>query len=334
MSTAEQLFGAEEEEKYVDQDLSEDEEDERFLKAIRSSRSTKPVVDVLKVKSESSADELEERDAHLDRFRRDSTFESETSDHEDFSGGSENELDEETTKNANSIKKISLEEVEKQRKAIKRSGVIYLSRIPPYMAPNKLRQILSQYGKIGRVYLTPESSAKRAQRLRNGGNKRVMYEEGWIEFESKRVAKSVAELLNTNQIGGKKSSWYHDDIWNMKYLPKFKWHHLTEQIAAENAARESRLKVEIEQGRKQLKQYMRNVENAKMIEGIRKKRSERDTLNVSTEFPEETKDLSEDTKPSKQARRFFGQKSIVSNRNMPTDNAKQQKVENVLRRVF
>lgn len=40
-------------------------------------------------------------------------------------------------------------------KADKR-GVCYLSRIPPRMDPLKLRQILSQYGELERIYLTPE----------------------------------------------------------------------------------------------------------------------------------------------------------------------------------
>ena len=35
----------------------------------------------------------------------------------------------------------------------------------------------------------------------------------------------------------KKGGYYHDDLWNMKYLNGFKWSHLTEQIAAENAER-------------------------------------------------------------------------------------------------
>lgn len=34
-------------------------------------------------------------------------------------------------------------------------GVCYLSRIPPHMDHVKLRQILSQYGEILRIYLTP-----------------------------------------------------------------------------------------------------------------------------------------------------------------------------------
>ena len=37
-------------------------------------------------------------------------------------------------------------------------GVCYLSRIPPHMDPFKLRQLLSQFGDIQRIYLTPESN--------------------------------------------------------------------------------------------------------------------------------------------------------------------------------
>jgi RNA recognition motif-containing protein len=36
-------------------------------------------------------------------------------------------------------------------------GICYLSQIPPHMDPLKLRQILSQYGEIQRIYLTPKS---------------------------------------------------------------------------------------------------------------------------------------------------------------------------------
>lgn len=49
-------------------------------------------------------------------------------------------------------KKRLLKEAEKADKR----GVCYLSRIPPRMDPLKLRQILSQYGEIQRIYLTPE----------------------------------------------------------------------------------------------------------------------------------------------------------------------------------
>ncbi|RWR94976.1 Nucleotide-binding, alpha-beta plait [Cinnamomum micranthum f. kanehirae] len=46
-------------------------------------------------------------------------------------------------------------------------GVCYLSRVPPHMNPLKLRQILSQYGEIQRIYLVPEAhkNATREQKL-------------------------------------------------------------------------------------------------------------------------------------------------------------------------
>ena len=38
--------------------------------------------------------------------------------------------------------------------------------------------------------------------------------------------------LNGQQIGGKKRhNLFFDDIWVIKYLPKFKWHNLTEKLA-------------------------------------------------------------------------------------------------------
>ena len=42
----------------------------------------------------------------------------------------------------------------------------------------------------------------------------------------------VAEMLNGNPMGGKRRSAHHYDIWCLKYLPKFKWDHLTEEIGA------------------------------------------------------------------------------------------------------
>ena len=53
-----------------------------------------------------------------------------------------------------------------------------------------------------------------------------------MEFEDKAVAKRVAALLNGQQMGGPRRSAYHYDLWTLKYLPKFKWDHLTEEIGA------------------------------------------------------------------------------------------------------
>ncbi len=42
----------------------------------------------------------------------------------------------------------------------KEPGIIYLSRIPPYMKPLKVRHIFSQYGKVGRIFLQPEGTCQ------------------------------------------------------------------------------------------------------------------------------------------------------------------------------
>lgn len=53
----------------------------------------------------------------------------------------------------------------------------------------------------------------------------------------------MAESLNNTSIGGKKGDFYHDDIWNVKYLKNFKWDYLTEKFAYEKRVKENKLKV-------------------------------------------------------------------------------------------
>ena len=35
-------------------------------------------------------------------------------------------------------------------------GIVYLSRVPPFMKPHKVKNLLSRYGSVGRIYLKPE----------------------------------------------------------------------------------------------------------------------------------------------------------------------------------
>lgn len=166
--------------------------------------------------------------------------------------------------------------------AVKKSGVVYLSRIPPFMKPIKLRSLLQPYGTINRIFLAPEDPAAHARRVRAGGNKKRSFTEGWVEFTRKRDAKAAAELLNGRTIGGKKGTYYRDDIWNLLYLKGFKWHNLTEQIASENAERTSRMRAEISKTTKENKLFVQNVERGKMLDGMeakanaKKKRSHED----------------------------------------------------------
>ena len=49
-------------------------------------------------------------------------------------------------------------------------GIIYFSSIPPYMRPNKIRNIMAQYGEIGKVFLQPEETDIRKKRKMGGGS--------------------------------------------------------------------------------------------------------------------------------------------------------------------
>lgn len=153
-----------------------------------------------------------------------------------------------------------------------KTGVLYFSSIPPYMKPAKMRQILSRFGQVDRLFLKREGDDKHKRRLKSGGNKKTMYEEGWAEYVRKRDAKLAAHTLNGNIIGGKKGTFYHDDILNVKYLPGFKWADLTEQIARENDVRQAKLEIEISQANKLNADFIKNVEQSKMIANIQKSR--------------------------------------------------------------
>lgn len=83
------------------------------------------------------------------------TFEH-TLDHEIMEEDDGNDLmDEELNEDEEELSNTALEEY---KAAQERAGVIYISRIPPGMSPNKVRHLLSAYGEIGRVYLQQEGT--------------------------------------------------------------------------------------------------------------------------------------------------------------------------------
>ncbi|EGP84278.1 uncharacterized protein MYCGRDRAFT_30651, partial [Zymoseptoria tritici IPO323] len=122
-------------------------------------------------------------------------------------------------------KSSDLKQYEAAQRALRKSGVIYISRVPPFMKPHTLKHLLSPHAPSGlnRIFLTPEDQIQHTKRVKNGGNKKKSFTDGWVEFTSKREAQRAAELLNGNIIGGKKGGFYHDDLWNVKYLKGFKW---------------------------------------------------------------------------------------------------------------
>ncbi|KAI8533563.1 hypothetical protein RHMOL_Rhmol10G0020400 [Rhododendron molle] len=187
--------------------------------------------------------------------------------------------------------------LEETAKAAKR-GVCYLSRIPPHMDPLKLRQILSHYGEILRIYLTPEDPAAQVHRKRAGG---------WVEFSRKSVAKRVAKMLNGEQIGGKKRSIFFYDLWNIKYLSKFKWEDLTEEIAYKNASREQKLALEISAAKKERDFYLSKVEKSRALTAIEERMKKKQKVQQESGA---TAEPSQDKQVAKVIRQFPQTRSV------------------------
>ncbi|CCU74680.1 unnamed protein product [Blumeria hordei] len=209
--------------------------------------------------------------------------------------------------------------------AVKRSGVVYLSRIPPFMKPTKLRSLLEPYGAINRLFLTPEDPSAHARRVRHGGNKKRSFIDGWVEFVNKSDAKAACELLNARTIGGKKGTYYRDDVWNMLYLKGFKWNNLTAQIAAENAERASRMRAEISKSTKENKEFVKNIERAKMLEGMESKNAMK--KKNSTEKNVGDKDMER----RRERPRSFKQAAVASK---PTLQIDSEQVKRVLSKIL
>ncbi|KAI9498061.1 hypothetical protein BDB00DRAFT_755403 [Zychaea mexicana] len=176
------------------------------------------------------------------------------------------------------VKKLTPEELEAFEKQQKNTGVCYMSRIPMFMTPTRLRDFLSKHAELGRIYLEKEDPKITAKRRKYHKNKRVNYREGWIEFKDKKKAKQLAEYLNARQVGGKRGNAFYYETWTIKYLPKFKWRHLTEQMAYERKARERRLEAELAQATRENRIYLENVERAKMHQGMQKRNQKKRKL--------------------------------------------------------
>ena len=192
-------------------------------------------------------------------------------------------------------------------KVTSKAGVLYLSRVPPFMKPAKVKHLLGQFGEVSKLYLAEEdaSLARRRKRETTSGTKK-RYVEGWIEFASKKIAKSVAASLNNTPIGGR--GFYSEDVWNLKYLSGFKWEHLTEKRAYERRVREQKLKVQVADAQKTNSEYLSLVEQRDTISGIEKRKRARGGAETHLEADEKRD----------RAKRSFAQNKIVGTAQPPT----------------
>eukprot|EP00339_Tiarina_fusa_P011514 CAMPEP_0117057118 /NCGR_PEP_ID=MMETSP0472-20121206/39641_1 /TAXON_ID=693140 ORGANISM="Tiarina fusus, Strain LIS" /NCGR_SAMPLE_ID=MMETSP0472 /ASSEMBLY_ACC=CAM_ASM_000603 /LENGTH=256 /DNA_ID=CAMNT_0004773853 /DNA_START=3 /DNA_END=769 /DNA_ORIENTATION=+ len=246
----------------------------------------------------------------------------------DQSQSGEQEEEQEEQQEEQSEEEITPEITEKERKKQQKlrrdaerfkedqdnRGIIYISKVPPFMKPEKVRYIMSQFGEVDRIYLTAESSERKNARKKRGGTKKTCYLDGWVEFKDKKIAKRVALTLNATKVGGNKRNFHAEFIWNIRYLSKFKWNHLTEHKRRKDQTRQDKVRTILSEAKRENDVYMQRVDAAKMITAMENKKKEEKQEKIDTKKTEtlarkqledlrskfRQRDTIEDTTPVKQ----------------------------------
>lgn len=148
------------------------------------------------------------------------------------------------------------------------SGIIYLSSVPQYMSVQKLRNIFSEYGEVGRTFFQP---TEKSYTFKKG----LLFTEGWVEFVDYHAAKYVAATLNATQVGGKKRSPWYSCIWTIKFLPNFTWTDVNADRELKRANNNSRMRADIAQVKKQTSFYLSNFETSKVLGEMKKRKEKR-----------------------------------------------------------
>eukprot|EP01097_Dermamoeba_algensis_P000779 TRINITY_DN1278_c0_g1_i4.p1 TRINITY_DN1278_c0_g1~~TRINITY_DN1278_c0_g1_i4.p1 ORF type:complete len:243 (+),score=75.18 TRINITY_DN1278_c0_g1_i4:79-807(+) len=210
--------------------------------------------------------------------------ENEDGNQDEESGNNQEETtqnEEEDLKPTKVLKPVSAKKLKAFQEKQEKKGVVYLSRIPPFVPPSLIRERLSAFGEVTRVYLVPESEEKRKKK--NKSRKKRSYEEGWVEFADKKVAKKAAEALHLSPFGGKRHRWYNEELWNIKYLKNFIWSMIHEEKVSKNIIQKNRLRAELSQVQKENNLFLRAVDRSKFKEKQSKKRKQQDQEEITVE---------------------------------------------------
>lgn len=156
--------------------------------------------------------------------------------------------------------------------SLSKRGIVYVGHVPDGVQPLMIRQLLSAYGEITRIFFKPrpeprmlgvteEAAAKRKKR----SSRRVNFREGWVEFANKKVARLIADQLHQTPmgVGKQRKKFYASSLWNLSYLSKVRWDHLTDKFEVQVHARAKRVHSEMATAKREI---------ADLDAGLRKRR--------------------------------------------------------------
>ena len=116
---------------------------------------------------------------------------------------------------------------------------------------------------------------KRRRRVKAGGNKKVRFVEGWVEFLRRADAKRAAEMLHNRPVISSGRGFHGSDLWSLKYLKHFGWHHLQEKLQYEQKLRAARLRAGLAAARRDNEAYLKRAEAAERIAGVERRKRKR-----------------------------------------------------------
>ena len=82
-------------------------------------------------------------------------------------------------------------------------------------------------------------------------------------------------LTNQFYFSGKKKCKWREELWNLKYLHRFRWAHLNERLAYEKAVHAQRMRTEISQAKREANFYIQNAEKDSIRQKKLKKKLKR-----------------------------------------------------------
>lgn len=149
--------------------------------------------------------ESEPEDASANEVDNQEDATNEVDNHE---GASENESDNVESASADNAEKGKAKDVKSKYK----TGVVYLSKIPPGRNYTRIREIFEKFAPIGNIYLVPDKQAN--SKLQKKGKVYKCYKEGFVEFKRKKDAKNFTSIFNGAALQNSTDGF----IWDIRYL--------------------------------------------------------------------------------------------------------------------